>query len=72
MSVVTFYGSGEVETAQTTSMAGIATYLSLEQNYRILLLNTKYNDTSLQECFWEQHSNARPRGDFRNWHRRIT
>ncbi len=63
MSVVTFYGSGEVETAQTTSMAGIATYLSLEQNYRILLLNTKYNDTSLQECFWEQHSNARPRGD---------
>ena len=41
MSVVTFYGSGEVETAQTTSMAGIATYLSLEQNYRILLLNTK-------------------------------
>ena len=63
MSVVTFYGNGEIETAQTTSMAGIATYLSLEQNYRILLLNTKYNDTSLQECFWEQNNNAKPRGD---------
>lgn len=54
MSVVTFYGNDKVETAQTTSMAGIATYLSLQQNYKILLLNTKYNDTSLDECFWEQ------------------
>ena len=63
MSVVTFYGNNKVETAQTTSMAGIATYLSLEQNYRILLLNTKHNDTSLQECFWEQQGNSRPRND---------
>lgn len=54
MSVVTFYGNDKVETAQTTSMAGIATYLSIEQNYKTLLINGKYNDTSLQECFWEQ------------------
>ena len=63
MSVVTFYGKDKVETAQTTSMAGIATYLSIEQNYKILLINGKYNDTSLQECFWEQSKNARPRSD---------
>ena len=54
MSVITFWGNGKIETAQTTSMAGIATYLSLEKNYRTLLINTKYNDTSLEECFWEQ------------------
>ena len=54
MSVVTFFSNDKVETSQTTSMAAIATYLSLEQNYKILLINTKYNDTSLQECFWEQ------------------
>lgn len=29
MSIVTFYGNDKVETAQTTSMAAIATYLSL-------------------------------------------
>lgn len=63
MSVVTFYGNDKVETAQTTSMAGIATYLSIEQNYKILLINGKYNDTSLQECFWEQSKNVRPRSD---------
>lgn len=63
MSVVTFFSNDKVETSQTTSMAAIATYLSIEQNYKILLINTKYNDTSLQECFWEQSKNARPRTD---------
>lgn len=63
MSVVTFYGNDKVETAQTTSMAGIATYLSLQQNYRILLLNTKYNDTSLEECFWAQSRGMTVRSD---------
>lgn len=63
MSVIAFYGNDKIETAQTTSMAGIATYLSIEQNYKILLLNTKYNDTSLQECFWTQSGNNRPRTD---------
>lgn len=59
MSVVTFFSNDKVETSQTTSMAAIATYLSLEQNYKILLINTKYNDTSLQECFWEQTGNIK-------------
>lgn len=63
MSVVTFFSNDKVETSQTTSMAAIATYLSIEQNYKILLLNLKYNDTSLQECFWEQSKNIRPRSD---------
>lgn len=63
MSVIAFYGNDKVETAQTTSMAGIATYLSIEQNYRILLINTKYNDTSLQECFWAQSRTNMPRSD---------
>lgn len=54
MSVITFWGNGKVETAQTTSMAGIATQLTVEHNYKILLINTKYNDSSLEECFWKQ------------------
>lgn len=63
MAVVTFYGNNKVETAQTTSMAAIATYLAIEQNYKILLINTKHNDSSLQECFWEQSKTIKPRGD---------
>ena len=63
MSIVTFYGNDKVETAQTTSMAAIATYLSFELNYRVLMINTKYNDTSLQECFWEQSKGIKTRTD---------
>lgn len=54
MSVITFWGDGKVETGQTASMAGIATQLTVEHNYKILLVNTKHNDSSLEECFWKQ------------------
>ena len=54
MSVVTFFSSDKVETSQTTSMSVIATYLSVEKNYKILLVNTKRNDITLQECFWDR------------------
>ena len=63
MSVVTFFSNDKAETSQTTSMAAIATYLSIEQNYRILLINTKHNDKSIQECFWEQSKDMRSRTD---------
>lgn len=63
MSVITFYGNSEIETSQTTSMAAIATYLSIENNYRILVINTKFNDKNLQDCFWEPSNNRRIRGD---------
>lgn len=59
MSVVTFWGNGKVETGQTGSMAGIATQLTVEHNYKILLLNTKHNDTSLEECFWKQTTDVK-------------
>ena len=71
MSVVAFWGNNKIETAQTTSMAGIATMLSLEQNYRTLLINAKYNDTTLQECFWQQSKNNTPRTDLETRNRWI-
>lgn len=63
MSVVTFYNNGKVETGQTTSIAAISTYLSIEKNFKILLINANYNDTSLQECFWNYSKNTRARND---------
>lgn len=55
MAVITFWGNNKIETMQTTSMAAIAIYMSLEQNSRNLIINAKYNDTNLQECFWGQN-----------------
>lgn len=63
MPIVTFYSNKHIETSQTTSMAAIATYLAVRKNYKILLVNTKYNDTSLQECFWEQPDTQKMRTD---------
>lgn len=62
MSVVTFFNNSQVETSQTSSMAAIATYLSIENNYKILLLNTKYNDETLEDCFWERKKDIKTRG----------
>jgi len=63
MSVVTFFGSDRIETSQTASLSAIATYLSIEQNYRILIINANYNDSSFQDFFWEENKNVKPRAD---------
>ncbi len=63
MSVVTFYGSDKIETSQTSTMASIATYLSLEKDYKILLINTKHNDTSLESYCWEKNRFDNVRAD---------
>lgn len=59
MAIISFWSDGEKETGKTSSIAAIATYLSINSNYKTLLFNTEYNDTSLENCFWEQKKNKR-------------
>lgn len=54
MAIISFWNDGEKETGQTSTIAAIATYLSIKNNYKTLLFNTKHDDSSLQNCFWEQ------------------
>jgi len=54
MSVITFWSNDNIETGQTTTMAAIATYLSIEHNYKILVINSAYNDKTLEDAFWDQ------------------
>lgn len=54
MSIITFWSNGKEETAKTLSMAAIATYMAVEHNFKILVLSTNYNDTTLETCFWEE------------------
>ena len=63
MSTVIFYGDNKIETAQTTSMAILGTYLAWEQNYRILLVSFNYNDTCLKNIFGLKNQNIRMHGD---------
>jgi len=52
MSIVTFWNDGIKETGQTMSMAAIATRMAMKHNYKTLLINTKHNDTTLEDGFW--------------------
>lgn len=53
MSIVTFWSQGDVETGKTATMAAVATFLSIENNYKILIINTKPGDSNLEDCFWD-------------------
>lgn len=59
MAIISFWSDGEKETGKTSSIAAIATYLSINSNYKTLMFNTEYNDSSLENCFWEQKRNKR-------------
>ena len=52
MAIVTFYRRGKKETGQTLSLAAIATYMAIEHNYKILIVDTAFQYKILEECFW--------------------
>lgn len=51
MSIVTFWSNTKKQTAQTMSLAAIATSMAIEHNYKILIISTIYNDDTLELCF---------------------
>ncbi len=52
MAVVAFWSSSDKETGQTVSAAAIATFMAIEHNFRILLVDATFNDDTLERCFW--------------------
>lgn len=54
MAIISFWSNGNGETAKTASIAAITTYLAIQHNYKILILDTKYNDYSYQDCYWKE------------------
>lgn len=51
MAIITFWNDGKAETNQSMTIAAVATTLAIEYDYRILMINTKYNDLSLEHAF---------------------
>lgn len=54
MSIITFWNNGNEETGKTSAITAIATHMSIEHNYRILVISTSYEDTTLGRCFWKE------------------
>lgn len=54
MAIISFYSNGKGETAKTSSIAAIATFLAIQHNYKILIFDTKYNDYAYKDCYWQE------------------
>jgi len=64
MSIVTFYNNSIEQTGKTMSIAAIATFMSIEHNYRILIISTTNKEDNLKRCFWEEKKKRRNLGIF--------
>ena len=51
MSVITFWNDGKEQTGKTLAIAAITTHMSIEHNYKILVVSTGHKDTTLDRCF---------------------
>ena len=47
MAIISFYSGDKKETGQTLSMAAVATHMSIEHNYRILMVDATFDDDTL-------------------------
>lgn len=56
MAIVTFWNNGRAETGQSMMLASVATTLAINYNYKILMINTKHNDKSLEYAFETKNS----------------
>jgi len=64
MSIVTFYNNNIEQTGKTMSIAAIATFMSIEHNYRILIISTTNKEDNLKNCLWEEKKKRRNLGIF--------
>ena len=53
MPIISFWSSNPRESGQTLSIAALATYMAIEHNYKILLIDATFDDDTLERCFWK-------------------
>lgn len=54
MAIVSFWSNGTEESGKSSAIVAISTLLGVNHNYKILVLDTKYNDSFYQDCFWKE------------------
>ena len=59
MAIISFWGGENKESAQTLSMVAVATYMAIEHNYRILIVDATFQDDTLERCFWNINLNKK-------------
>lgn len=59
MAIISCWSSGTGETGKTSALVAITTLLAINHNYKILVLDTNYNDYSYQDCYWKENKTIR-------------
>lgn len=52
MSIVTFWNDNREQSGRTLTSVAIATRMAIECNFKILLISTSFQDTTMRNCFW--------------------
>lgn len=58
MAIVSFWSNTKKETAQTLSMIAIASYIAVENNSKILIIDTNLNDKTIKNAFWQEKNES--------------
>lgn len=57
MAILSFWSGDKKETAQTLSIVAIATYMSVEHDYKTLVVDATLADDTIFRCFWKPDAN---------------
>lgn len=57
MAILSFWSGSRKETGQTLSLVAIATYMSVEHNYKTLVIDATLDDDTITRCFWNADAN---------------
>lgn len=57
MAILSFWSGDKKETGQTLSIVAIATYMSVEHNYKTLVVDATLDDDTIERCFWKKDAN---------------
>lgn len=57
MAILSFWSGDKKESGQTLSIVAIATYMSVEHNYKTLVIDATLADDTLERCFWKVDAN---------------
>lgn len=57
MPVISFWNAMDRESGQTYSIIALATYLAVEHNYRILVIDGSFDDETIEKAFWKKKEN---------------
>lgn len=52
MAIISFWNPNNSSTGRTTALLSMATYLTIQHKYKILVIDTSFNSYSIKDSFW--------------------